>query len=298
MNDSLANQREEAVLADLNRMLRTREFSAQQSYHLETELVAVFINPYPTDDQSLLHIPIQVRALTEEPTIFQHMPVFLDFSSSKSDHAAGMLYYGRLNKRGAVCFSHVEAGTYQLLVPLRGSTPAGGSVIALLPQPTAMIPAAQSASGSDTPAPQFRRIFQSSNGAIRVVVLHRETGEYIVTFQALRQLWDGSIVRFLWHDHADPATSPETFLVVLTWNPRRQRCVAEVNVGRVAETFTISLPEEPEPLSMLESQPPDIIRRSILMAHTYQTRQAWQRLLTNPTLASHVRQQIEQALQQ
>lgn len=297
MNDTLANQREEAVLADLNRILRTREFSAQQSYHLETELVAVFINPYPTDDHRLLHIPIYVRALTEEPTSLQHIPVFLDFSTPTSDAAASMLHYGRLNKRGAVCFSHVEVGTYHLLVPLRGSAPASGSVIALLPQHTALTPAAQSATSPTTPSPHFRRIFQSSNGAIRVVVLHRETGEYIVTFQALHQLWDGSIVRFLWHDHADPATPPETFLVVLTWNPRRQRCVAEVNVGRVAETFTISLPEEPEPLTMLESQAPDIIRRSILMAHTYQTRQAWQRILANQTLAAHVRQQIEQALQ-
>lgn len=300
MNDTPATKSGEAILANLSHLFRARQFSAQQSYYLETELVAVFINPYPTDDPHLLHIPIEVRPLTGSKTSLQHVPICLDFATATDDPITGILHYGRLNQRGSVCFSHVAGGVYRLILPQQHRANQSDSVIDLLPQRTMLTPAAQSVPNASTAVPHFQRIFQSSNGALRVVVLLRETGEYVVMFQTPHQLWDGSVVRFLWHEHPTPATTttPDALLVVLTWSPRHQRCVAEVNVGRVSDTFTLALPEEPEPLTMLETQSPDTIRRSIQIAHTYQARQAWQRLLAIPTLSPNIRYQIEQALQQ
>lgn len=310
MNDPQRYQQQAPLLADLHRLLRNQTFASGQSHYLETERVALFINPCARADSALLDIPIHIQLIGQPKTLLHDVPLFLHVTPARELETAGAtLHYGRLDKRGTLCFAQVATGSYRLTLPQAPGVAHPAGVVPLVSQQTFLTPAAQSAerpsgSGASVPETQrgpFRRVYQSSSGLIKVIVLVRETGEFTVTFHTPYHVWDGSILQLHWYsadDQAEEPGSPEIFLVVLTWSQRHQRCIAEINVGRVIGSFTVALPEAPEPVTMLEAQSFAAIQRSTQAASTHQSRRAWQQLLTNDRLSLSVRQHIEQALHQ
>lgn len=299
----------EQFLSHLRTTLSTLALHTHRARYIETDQISILVNPCLSEENNFFDIPLTIVPLhTPQKRFLAGVPIFMEpVTEDDLTTTLPITWYSHLDEQGRVIFKYITGGMYRFETSLNKSSNLSASseesnpinVIPLPRQHLQMVPAARTHDQS-IGTQRFHRIFQNSNGSLRVTVQEQETGELWLHFYSPHRHWHTAVIGFVWSSIPAPGETPhaQRLLTILTWNERRQACVADMNMGRLHYAFELALPEHIIPPARLTQETIETFYRSIAFATSNRSQQAWRRLITDENLLPDVRGLIERALEQ